>query len=120
MATAFEVNFDGLVGPTHNYAGLSPGNLASQRHRNTISNPREAALQGLAKMKFLAELGIKQAVLPPQQRPHMPTLQRLGFTGSDSEIIAKAHREDPTLLAACHSPSSMWAAHPATGSPHAH
>ncbi|MEQ3641325.1 MAG: N-succinylarginine dihydrolase, partial [Alteromonas sp.] len=22
----FEVNFDGLVGPTHNYAGLSFGN----------------------------------------------------------------------------------------------
>ncbi len=25
----FEVNFDGLVGPTHNYAGLSFGNVAS-------------------------------------------------------------------------------------------
>ena len=26
---AYEVNFDGLVGPTHNYAGLSYGNVAS-------------------------------------------------------------------------------------------
>jgi succinylarginine dihydrolase len=25
-----EVNFDGLVGPTHNYGGLSYGNVASQ------------------------------------------------------------------------------------------
>ncbi|HCP65017.1 MAG TPA: hypothetical protein DIU09_10565, partial [Hyphomonadaceae bacterium] len=26
---AFEANFDGLVGLTHNYGGLSAGNLAS-------------------------------------------------------------------------------------------
>ena len=60
---AHEVNFDGIVGPTHNYAGLSPGNLASMANRNTPSNPREAALQGLAKMKFVADLGVAQAVL---------------------------------------------------------
>src|SRR5579864_6593882 len=117
MSSAFEVNFDGLVGPTHNYAGLSPGNLASQRHRNTVSNPRAAALQGLAKMKFLADLGVKQAVLPPQLRPHFPTLRRAGFTGSDAEVLARAYREDPRLLAACHSASNMWAANAATVSP---
>ena len=67
-----EVNFDGLVGPTHNYAGLSHGNVASMTHGGAVSNPREAALQGLAKMKFLAELGLKQAVLPPHPRPSLP------------------------------------------------
>src|SRR5690348_3431743 len=105
MSSAFEVNFDGLVGPTHNYAGLSPGNLASQRHRNTVSNPREAALQGLAKMKFLADLGVKQAVLPPQERPDLRTLRRLGFGGTDAQVIGRAHREAPMLLAACYSAS---------------
>ena len=54
---ATEANFDGLVGPTHNYAGLAVGNLASQSHQAQASNPREAALQGLAKMKALHDLG---------------------------------------------------------------
>jgi succinylarginine dihydrolase len=115
--TAFEVNFDGLVGPTHNYAGLSYGNRASMTYRGTTSSPRQAALQGLAKMKFLADLGLKQAVLPPQDRPHLSTLRRLGFTGSDADVLAKAHREDPVLLAAVCSSSSMWAANSATVSP---
>ncbi len=119
MSSAFEVNFDGLVGPTHNYAGLSPGNLASQRHRNTVSNPREAALQGLAKMKFLADLGVNQAVLPPQERPDLRTLRRLGFGGTDAQVIERAHREAPMLLAACYSASGMWAANAATVSPSA-
>ena len=52
---AHEVNFDGLVGPTHNYGGLSWGNVASQSNSQTCSNPREAALQGLAKMKRVLE-----------------------------------------------------------------
>ena len=58
QAKAFEVNFDGIVGPTHNYAGLSQDNVASQSHRHQVSSPREAALQGLAKMKALADMGI--------------------------------------------------------------
>ena len=53
---AREVNFDGLVGPTHNYSGLSFGNVASMDNRTTASNPRAAALQGLQKMKTLADL----------------------------------------------------------------
>ncbi|WP_428940359.1 N-succinylarginine dihydrolase [Fontivita pretiosa] len=111
---AYEVNFDGLVGPTHNYAGLSYGNVASMRHRASTSNPRQAALQGLAKMKFLAEMGLKQAVLPPHQRPHLPTLRRLGFTGTDTQVLEQAHRQAPQLLAAACSASSMWAANAAT------
>ncbi len=117
--TAFEVNFDAIVGPTHNYAGLSCGNLASQRHRGTTSNPRLAALQGLEKMKLLMDLGIKQAVLPPQDRPDVAALRRLGFGGTDTAVIEQAHRQQPALLAACASASSMWVATAATVSPRA-
>ncbi len=114
---AVEVNFDGLVGPTHSYAGLSHGNLASIANRATVSSPRQAALQGLAKMKFMMDLGIRQAVLPPQPRPHVRALRALGFVGSDAQIVEKAFSEDPTLLAAVMSSSSMWAANAATVSP---
>ena len=116
---AHEVNFDGIVGPTHNYAGLSFGNLASQKHERAVSHPKQAALQGLAKMKYLADLGVKQAVLPPQERPDLWTLRRLGFAGSDQDILARASKEDPRLLAAAYSASSMWAANAATVSPSA-
>ena len=59
----FEANFDGLVGPTHNYAGLSVGNVASLNNAKNTSNPKQAAKQGLAKMKALADLGMVQGVL---------------------------------------------------------
>lgn len=72
----YEVNFDGLVGLTHHYAGLSFGNEASTRHQNTLSNPRLAAKQGLLKMKALADLGYKQGVLPHKNA------QRWGFYAS--------------------------------------
>lgn len=117
---AREVNFDGLVGPTHNYAGLSHGNVASMSHRGNVSRPREAALQGLAKMKFLADLGVPQAVLPPQARPSIETLRTLGFTGpTDFAIVRAAARQAPELLAACSSASSMWVANAATVTPSA-
>jgi succinylarginine dihydrolase len=117
MLQAWEVNLDGIVGPTHNYAGLSYGNLASMEHGRRESNPQAAALQGLAKMKLLADLGVKQAVLPPQERPDVETLRRFGFRGTDSEVLGKASREAPILLACCASASSMWAANAATVSP---
>ncbi|HJS79328.1 MAG TPA: N-succinylarginine dihydrolase, partial [Vitreimonas sp.] len=60
--SAEEINFDGLVGPTHNYAGLSEGNLASERNRDTVARPRDAALQGLKKMQHLRALGLRQGV----------------------------------------------------------
>ena len=112
-----ELNLDGLVGPTHNYAGLARGNLASSSNANQVSSPREAALQGLAKMKALADKGLLQGVLPPQERPHMPTLRRLGFRGSEAAILAQADRESPELLSAVSSASSMWTANAATVSP---
>ena len=84
-----EVNFDGLVGPTHSYAGLSYGNVASAKNQGAASSPRSAALQGLAKMEAVAALGLVQGVLPPHERPHIPTLRARGFDGSDAEVLAK-------------------------------
>jgi succinylarginine dihydrolase len=116
-AATVEANFDGLVGPTHNYAGLALGNVASAKNAEQPSDPRGAVLQGLAKMKALADLGMAQGVLPPQERPHIPTLKRLGFSGKDAEVLRKAYREAPALLAAMSSASSMWTANAATVSP---
>lgn len=113
----FEVNFDGLVGPTHNYAGLSHGNVASMSHGGRSSNPRAAALQGLAKMKFLARLGLKQAVLPPHERPAVGALRAFGFAGDDAAVLAAAARQAPRLLVACSSASNMWVANAATVTP---
>ena len=115
--SAREFNFDGLVGPTHNYSGLSFGNVASKANAGVPSNPRAAALQGLAKMKALADRGFAQGVLPPQERPSIPLLRRLGFAGSETEVIAKAAREAPALFSASLSASSMWTANAATVSP---
>jgi len=111
---AVDLQFDGLPGPTHHYSGMSPGNLASQKHAGLASNPREAALQGLAKMRALAARGIPQAVLPPHERPHVPTLRAAGFTGSDADILARAARDAPALLAAASSAAAMWTANAAT------
>ena len=109
-----EFNFDGLVGPTHNYAGLSRGNLASTRHAGRLSNPRAAALQGLAKMRLLASLGVGQAVLPPAPRPDVGALRRLGFHGTDADVLAAAAKDDGHLLRVASSASSMWSANAAT------
>ena len=115
--SAVELNLDGLVGPTHHYGGLGLGNIASQRHRHKVSNPQAAALEGISKMRLLVSLGIPQAVLPPQERPWLPALRRLGFGGTDAEMVAAAAREAPGLLSAVSSSSAMWAANAATVSP---
>ncbi|MDE1169003.1 MAG: N-succinylarginine dihydrolase [Pseudomonas sp.] len=116
---AYEVNFDGLVGPTHNYGGLSYGNVASQSNSQQGSNPREAARQGLAKMKALMDMGFQQGVLAPQERPDVAALRKLGFAGSDAQVIERAAREAMPLLVASCSASSMWVANAATVSPSA-
>ncbi len=116
---SFEVNFDGLVGPTHNYGGLSFGNVASQSNSQQSSNPREAARQGLAKMKALMEMGFQQGVLAPQERPDVAALRRLGFAGSDAQVIEQAAKQAMPLLVASCSASSMWVANAATVSPSA-
>jgi succinylarginine dihydrolase len=113
-----EIQFDGLVGPTHNYAGLSRGNPASTLHEGGQSNPRAAARQGLAKMRFVRDLGVVQAVLPPHERPSLASLRRLGFRGRDEELIASAAGVDGgRLLRACSSASAMWTANAATVAP---
>lgn len=113
-----EANFDSLVGTTHNYAGLAHGNLLSAEHAGLVAYPRQAALQGLAKMNHLRSLGLVQGVLPPQARPDIAFLRSVGVGGSsDAQVVAKAAREAPRLLAVASSSSSMWAANAATVSP---
>lgn len=114
-----EANFDGLVGPTHNYAGLSFGNVASKSNAKVSSSPKQAALQGLQKMKALADMGMCQGVLAPQERPDIRSLRRLGFSGTDAEVLEKARVTAPAILRACCSASSMWTANAATVSPSA-
>jgi succinylarginine dihydrolase len=105
---AIEINFDGLIGPSHNYAGLSLGNLASAKNAGGTSQPRAAALQGIAKMRANLALGLTQGILLPQCRPNRDWLQALGCTPEAAE---------PGLLANALSASSMWAANAATVSP---
>ena len=102
-----EINFDGIVGPSHNYAGLSLGNIASASNAGQTSYPRAAALQGLAKMRHNLALGLVQGFFLPLPRPNAAFLAVLGSDGS----------EDPRLLAAAWSASSMWTANAATVSP---
>lgn len=116
---AREINFDGLVGLTHHYAGLSFGNEASTKHRFQVSNPRLAAKQGLLKMKALADAGFPQAVIPPHERPYIPVLRQLGFSGSDEQVLEKVARQAPHWLSSASSASPMWVANAATVCPSA-
>ena len=103
-----EINFDGIIGPSHNYAGLSLGNLASTRNAGGVSQPRAAALQGLDKMRANVALGLVQGLFVPQPRPATDWLGELGTTIDDAE---------PELAANAMSASAMWAANAATVSP---
>ena len=102
-----EINFDGIIGPSHNYAGLSLGNLASAGHAGNTSYPRAAALQGLAKMRHNLALGLAQGFLLPLPRPNPVFLSAIAADGS----------EDRCLRAAAWSASAMWTANAATVSP---
>lgn len=116
--TLRELQLDGLVGPTHNYAGLAPGNTASDRHRGLVSRPRDAALEGLAKMRLVHRLGVPQGVMPPHDRPSIATLRAWGFAGRDEEVLARASLvEGGWLLRLASSASSMWVANAATVAP---
>ncbi len=119
MQTAREFNFDGLVGPSHNYAGLSFGNVASFSNVKSASNPKQAALQGLAKMRALAQRGFAQALLPPQFRPNFRMLRAIGFAGTDAQVLEAAYKASPVILACAYSASPMWTANAATVSPSA-
>jgi succinylarginine dihydrolase len=103
-----EINFDGIVGPSHNYAGLSLGNLASSRNAGHVSHPRAAALQGIDKMRANLALGLAQGMFLPHQRPDRAWLSALGTA---------IEQADPALAANAMSASAMWAANAATVSP---
>ncbi|HET6534712.1 MAG TPA: N-succinylarginine dihydrolase [Sphingomicrobium sp.] len=103
-----EINFDGIVGPSHNYAGLSLGNVASMKHGGQISEPRAAALQGVDKMRANLALGLSQGIFLPHPRPDRVWLAELGTTIEDA---------DSALAANAMSASAMWAANAATVSP---
>ena len=103
-----EINFDGIIGPSHNYAGLSLGNIASANNAGSVSEPRAAALQGLAKMRANLELGLAQGFFMPLDRPNVGWLESLATDVGNAE---------PHLRAAAFSASSMWAANAATVSP---
>lgn len=103
-----EINFDGIIGPSHNYAGLSLGNLASSKNAGHVSQPRAAALQGIEKMRANLRLGLVQGIFLPQRRPDTGWLENLGTTPETAP---------PALLANALSASSMWAANAATVSP---
>lgn len=116
---AYEWQFDGLVGPTHHYAGLAFGNLASEKNSGAVSNPRKAALQGLAKMAFVRGLGLRQAFFMPHYRPMISVLQQLGFGGGTTKVLEDTHRQAPHLLSSIFSSSFMWTANAATIAPSA-
>jgi succinylarginine dihydrolase len=103
-----EINFDGIIGPSHNYAGLSLGNLASASNAGHVSQPRAAALQGIEKMRSNIALGLVQGIFVPQPRPARPWLEDLG-----TDIGAAEHH----IAANAMSASAMWAANAATVSP---
>jgi succinylarginine dihydrolase len=107
-ANLVEINFDGLIGPSHNYAGLSPGNLAATRNAGAVARPRAAALQGIAKMRANLDLGLVQGILVPHPRPDHRWLDSLATRYAD----APRH-----LQAQAMSASAMWAANAATVSP---
>ena len=108
MSALVEINFAGIIGPSHNYAGLSVGNIASSTHAGETAYPREAALQGIAKMQHNLDLGLAQGFFMPLDRPNEAWLGSLATTVADAE---------PQLRAAAFSASSMWAANAATVSP---
>ena len=103
-----EINFDGIIGPSHNYAGLSRGNIASASNAGDVSQPRAAALQGIDKMRHNIALGLPQGFFMPLDRPDAPWLETLGTSLDAAE---------PHLRAQAWSASSMWAANAATVSP---
>ncbi len=108
MSKLVEINFDGIIGPSHNYAGLSLGNIASATNAGEVAYPREAALQGIAKMRHNMDLGLAQGFFMPLDRPNTRWLETLA---SDVESA------EPHMRAASYSASSMWAANAATVSP---
>ena len=112
-----ELQIDRLVGPTHHFGGLGVGNNASQASFGQVSHPAAAAIQGLDKMRLVAELGLIQWILAPQPRPDMAFLNGIGFTENDRDTFKRVYQQSPELLSAATSSSAMWTANAATVTP---
>ena len=106
-----EVNFDGQIAATHEFAGLSKGNIASTQHQGLASNHQIAVKQWQDKVELIASLGIKQFKLPLVTRPDANVLNTLGLTQDDLQT------SPVKLRAALLSASAMWAANAATITP---
>lgn len=100
----YEVNFEGLPSPLHLYSGLGQGNFASKNNKGGKSYPQKAALQSLTKIKLLKSLGIKEYLIPPQNRLSNLTINPKYF-------------EQEEKLRQLISSSNMWVANAATMSP---
>jgi len=109
-----EVSFDALIGPTHHFGGMAPGNLAAEASQGRPSSPKKAALEGLRKVRAAKGAGARKGILPPQPRPDFATLHALGFRGPEDQVLARVHDEAPYLLRAASSASAMWVANAAT------
>lgn len=109
-----ELQLDGLVGPTHHFGGLASGNLASASSAESVSNPRAAARQGIAKMRAVLAEGVPIGLLPPRERPNVGFLRRVGFEGADEDVVRQAAQRAPQVLRASASASAMWTANAAT------
>lgn len=117
MTKYLEMNLDTLSGMTYGFSALSFGNLASMSHEAQVSNPYKTALEGLQKIHFLDSLGIKQAILPPHERPHIETLKNIGFTGNLESILSKTYKIAPWALKEVSSSAFIWTANAATITP---
>ena len=112
-----EINIDALVGPTHHFGGLGVGNVASIEHKDRVSYPKAAALEGLEKAKIVASLGVPQYLWLPPRRPRFDFLSQLGFAGEPAKQFEEAVRQAPQALSAAFSSAFMWAANSATVAP---
>lgn len=113
----YEINFNGIAGPTHVFSGLSHGNLASKSNDGKVSNPKKAALQSLKKMRFCHKLGLKEAIIPPQRRPDLSSLNTIKKSSDKMRILEEIYQYDPKLFKTLFSSSNMWTANAATVSP---
>lgn len=117
MTRGIELIVNGFPGPTHHFGGLSYGNIASMSSSQMPSSPKKAALEVLEKMRLTYSLGIPQLLLPPHERPFLPILRSLGFSGTNEKVLKESSDGSFPMLLSASSSAAMWAANAATVSP---
>ncbi|MBU0505226.1 MAG: N-succinylarginine dihydrolase [bacterium] len=117
MKQVREINLSGLVGVTHNYCGLTVGHTKNISFDGNATNPKKAAQEALERIKTLHDKGVLQIIMPPHDRPSLSLLKRLGFSGTNEEIIEKAFQQDPKVYAGACSAASMWMSSALTATP---